>query len=75
MKQFKFSLIALLSLLLVASCNEERKSETNLKPDKMMIRISEIEIDPAYLKEYIAILKEESAASGNANYRMIQLQF
>lgn len=30
---------------------------------EMMIRISEIEIDPAYLEEYKAILKEEAAAS------------
>ena len=31
--------------------------------DEMMIRISEIEIDSTYLKEYIRILKEESEAS------------
>ena len=30
---------------------------------KMMVRLSEIEIDPARLDEYNAILKEESAAS------------
>ncbi|GAB3800511.1 hypothetical protein GCM10028819_25970 [Spirosoma humi] len=30
---------------------------------KMMVRLSEIEIDPARLDEYKAILKEESAAS------------
>lgn len=29
----------------------------------MMVRLSEIEIDPVYLDEYKAILKEESAAS------------
>ncbi|NPE47844.1 antibiotic biosynthesis monooxygenase [Sphingobacterium sp. arapr2] len=29
----------------------------------MMVRISEIEIQPEYLEEYKAILKEESAAS------------
>ena len=28
-----------------------------------MIRISEIQIDPNYLEEYISVLKEESAAS------------
>lgn len=31
--------------------------------DSMMIRISEIEIDSGYLKDYKAILKEESRAS------------
>lgn len=30
---------------------------------KMMVRLSEIEIEPTYLEEYKAILKEESAAS------------
>ena len=34
-----------------------------LNSDEMMIRISEIEIDSTYLKEYIRILKEESEAS------------
>ncbi|MBD2756698.1 antibiotic biosynthesis monooxygenase [Spirosoma sp. BT704] len=29
----------------------------------MMVRLSEIEIDPVYLDQYKAILKEESAAS------------
>ncbi|GAB3921756.1 putative quinol monooxygenase [Larkinella terrae] len=29
----------------------------------MMVRLSEIEIDPVYLKDYKAILTEESAAS------------
>jgi quinol monooxygenase YgiN len=29
----------------------------------MMIRIAEIEIEPAYLDQYLAILKEESEAS------------
>ena len=33
-----------------------------VKPD-MMVRISEIEIEPQYLKEYNEILKEEAAAS------------
>ncbi|AHW60866.1 antibiotic biosynthesis monooxygenase [Draconibacterium orientale] len=31
--------------------------------DKMMIRISEIEIEPEYLNEYLSILKEEARAS------------
>lgn len=30
---------------------------------EMMVRISEIEINPVYLQEYIAILEEEAAAS------------
>lgn len=31
--------------------------------NQVMVRLSEIEIDPTYLDEYKAILKEESAAS------------
>lgn len=31
--------------------------------ENMMIRLAEIEIDSAYLEEYISILKEESEAS------------
>lgn len=31
--------------------------------DRMMVRLSEIEIDSAFLDEYKDILKEESAAS------------
>ena len=31
--------------------------------NEMMVRISEIEIDPGYLEDYKAILKEEAAAS------------
>ncbi|WP_324676589.1 putative quinol monooxygenase [Hymenobacter sp. GOD-10R] len=51
----KFTLIALLVLL---SCSSVSAQKTN-----MMIRMSEIEIDPNYLEEYKKILKEESRAS------------
>ena len=55
----------LLTGMLLTSCSEPRTSEsektTNL--DNMMVRIAALEIDSAYLDEYIAILKEESSAS------------
>lgn len=38
-------------------------NEAAAQQKEMMIRISEIEIDPIYLEDYKAILKEESAAS------------
>lgn len=46
-------------VFIVTSCS--KKEEQNY--DNMIIRISEIQIDPKYLKEYIAILKEEAEAS------------
>jgi quinol monooxygenase YgiN len=36
---------------------------TSAQTNNMMVRIAEIEIEPAYLDEYKAILQEESAAS------------
>ena len=40
---------------------EQNGNETN--PDKLIVRIAEIEIDSDYLKEYISILKKEADAS------------
>ncbi|WP_229214098.1 putative quinol monooxygenase [Dyadobacter flavalbus] len=46
------------SCILVFGCQSAIAQQS-----KMMIRIAEIEIDPASLEEYKAILKEEAAAS------------
>ena len=51
----KYCLI--ITLILLFSCNVFAQKRN------MMIRISEIEIDSNYLKEYKTILKEESRAS------------
>ena len=51
----KYHLIAALILLSFSTATAQKK--------EMMIRISEIEIDPQYLEEYKAILKEEAATS------------
>ena len=48
--------------------NAQQKSEAD-----MIVRISEIEIFPEYLKEYNAILKEESAASVKAEPGVISI--
>jgi len=45
------------------SCTHGNLKKEKINMDKMMIRISEIEIEPDYLDEYLSILKEESKAS------------
>ena len=54
-------LLAIFVILLENSCSDMKQKV--IDSDEMMIRISEIEIDSTYLKEYIRILKEESEAS------------
>ena len=51
----KYCLVALLTLFACSSAFAQKKD--------MMVRLAEIEIDPQYLDEYKAILKEESRAS------------
>lgn len=53
------TLATLLTLVLVVTSY----CTVSAQQQKMMVRLSEIEIDPARLDEYKAILKEESAAS------------
>lgn len=59
----KTGFLYLLLALLLASCDDTAMTEKMSNSDDMIIRISEIEIDSNYLDEYIATLKEESAAS------------
>jgi quinol monooxygenase YgiN len=54
--------VAFMIITLHSSC-ESKQSNKNTEMKEMMIRISEIKIDSSYLKEYTAILKEESEAS------------
>lgn len=49
------------TMIFVSACSQ--KDEKAFKANGMMIRIAEIEIDSAYLDEYLSILKEEAAAS------------
>lgn len=54
----------LLAAALVASaCRQAAPASKPLQVGDMMIRIAELEIDSLYLEEYLAILKEEAAAS------------
>ena len=73
------SAVAMLLVLLVSACARATRESTRALPNAstantaptsstgsaqgMMVRISEIQIDPARLDEYNAILKEESEAS------------
>lgn len=45
------------------SCEEQTTAPATLNEDAMKIRIAAIEIDSAYIDEYIQILKKEAAAS------------
>jgi quinol monooxygenase YgiN len=51
------------TVMFLISCASPKLRSTNIETKQMMIRISEIEIHPAYLEEYNAILKEEAEAS------------
>ena len=56
-------LILLSTLFLFFSCTPKSPKTTIRASDELMIRIAEIEIEPAALDQYIAILKKESEAS------------
>ena len=53
----------LIFIVVLSSCDQPENSSKTINSDEMMIRISEIEIEPEYLEEYLTILKEESKAS------------
>lgn len=63
MRLGKTGTLFFLVLMLYSSCRQNLQNQVKFAADGMLIRIAEIEIDPNYLDEYLAILKEESAAS------------
>lgn len=63
MNFLKIGFLALLPALAGMACSKMNQNKKGFKADDMMIRMAEIEIDSAYVGEYIAILKEEAAAS------------
>jgi quinol monooxygenase YgiN len=63
MKLIKFKLLISVLVLVVSACGEKERTKSTFKADDMIIRLSEIEIIPEYLDEYLSILKEESEAS------------
>ena len=56
-------LFILIAALLSSGCNKPSSIHKTFNADNMMIRMAELEIDSAHLDDYLAILKEESAAS------------
>lgn len=65
MIQQKLSIVFLVFLpaLIGSACSKMNQNKKEFNSDDRMIRMAEIEIDSAYLEEYVAILKEETAAS------------
>jgi quinol monooxygenase YgiN len=67
--------VAIALFLLALACGQSSRpadrtpasvpAAPNHRTDQMVVRISEIEIEPEHLAEYKAILKEEAAASVN----------
>jgi quinol monooxygenase YgiN len=55
-------LLTIVTIVLL-SCKPKEQHENTEKLNSMIIRISEIEIEPNYLDDYLSILKEESEAS------------
>lgn len=55
--------LALIVSFLGMSCAEQEQRKQAFNTADMIVRIAEIEIDTAYVDEYITILKEEAAAS------------
>ena len=58
----KISLL-LISIIFCISCGSKEQNPENFNSEDMIIRLSEIDIKPEHLEEYIPILKEESRAS------------
>ncbi len=64
MKVKKIGIIFLLMILSLSSYSQEPKHDkSGSVSGEMMVRMAAIEVEPNYLNEYIAILKEESEAS------------
>lgn len=61
-KIFKL-LPSILLVLIIGACGREQNGYTPLDPDKLMIRIAELEIEPGYLDAYLEILREEAETS------------
>ncbi|MBT8323124.1 MAG: antibiotic biosynthesis monooxygenase [Maribacter sp.] len=64
MRLQKLGLLLILMAMWTSSSGQESESgKDDLESGEMMVRIAEIEIEPNYHNEYLAILKEEAAAS------------
>lgn len=64
MKQLFLFIVSLIAFCtLGAGCEEQAVKQSNPRLENLMVRIAELEIEPQFIEEYLAILKEESGAS------------
>lgn len=63
MDVLKIVFVILLFALMGGACIQPKPNNQAFNTNNMMIRIAELEIDSTDLDEYLAILKEEAAAS------------
>lgn len=56
-------ILVILSLVFIGSCGKKEQKDELAQLENLVVRISEIEVFPMYLNEYVAILKEEAEAS------------
>ena len=59
----KSNWVLLIIILFLSSCTNNKQIEKSMETNNFMIRIAELEIEPIFIDEYIAILKKESEAS------------
>lgn len=59
----RYTFLLLTALLGLSACQQPNSEQMPAPTDSLMIRIAEIEIEPEDVEAYLAILKEESAAS------------
>lgn len=63
MRAIKILLLLYSIGIITISCGVSKPHNRSYHPDRLMIRMAEIEIHTEYLNEYLAILKEEAEAS------------
>ncbi|WP_242528002.1 putative quinol monooxygenase [Allomuricauda sp. CAU 1633] len=56
-------IIILVIPVMISSCHQKNENKEQAVHDDMMVRIAEIEIEPEFRDDYLAILKEEAEAS------------
>lgn len=61
--KYRFCIFLLSIIALSNSCSNADQNKDTREIENMIVRISELEIDSAYLEEYKSILKEEAAQS------------
>jgi len=54
---------AAIFMALFITCDNHNQQKSDIDMSELVVRMAEIEVYPAYLEEYYAILKEESKAS------------